>query len=168
MIDQGARDRDALALAAGEFIGTVGHPVNKIYFCQRLLGHLVTLRAGNAPVNQRQLDVVQSGGARQQIESLKDEPDFLIANTREFIIVHLRNVLAVKPIISLRSRIETTNQVHQRRFARAGWTGNGEILTAMDFERDPVQGVDLLSAHVVRLPNILHGDEDLGLAIRGR
>jgi len=62
---------------------------------QRRFSHFVTLRSGNAAVDQRQLDVVQRRSAGQQIESLKDETDLLIAYPRQFVIVHLGNILAI-------------------------------------------------------------------------
>ena len=47
----------------------------------------------DAGVDQRQLDVVQRGGARQQVERLKDEADLLVADARQLVVVHLADLL---------------------------------------------------------------------------
>ena len=68
---EGAGDGDSLALSAGKFVGFVHHAGFHADRCQRVFGALHALFAGDAGVNQRQLDVVQGGGAGQQIESLE-------------------------------------------------------------------------------------------------
>jgi hypothetical protein len=40
-------------------------------------------------IDERQLDVVERGGAGEEIEGLEDEADFLIANAGEFVVVQL-------------------------------------------------------------------------------
>ena len=62
-------------------------------------GALGALRRGHAGINQRQLDVVQRGGARQQIEGLKNKSDFFIANARQFVVVQFADQLLVQPIL---------------------------------------------------------------------
>src|SRR2546429_3018914 len=84
MIHQRARNRDPLSLAARKLVGPMHHAIRKIDFAQRCFSHFVTLRSGNAAVDQRQLDVMQRSSAGQQIESLKDKTDFLIAYARQF------------------------------------------------------------------------------------
>ena len=54
---------------------------------QRAFGALDALFTGDAGVDQRQLDVVQGGGAGQQVEGLKDEADFFVADARQFVVV---------------------------------------------------------------------------------
>ena len=44
--------------------------------------------ARDAGIDQRQFHVVQRRGAGQQIEGLKDEPDFLVADARKLVVVH--------------------------------------------------------------------------------
>ena len=48
----------------------------------------------------RQLDVVQRRGARQQIESLKDEADFLVADVGQLVIVQLADQPARQPVFA--------------------------------------------------------------------
>src|SRR4026208_128295 len=117
MIHERASDRDALSLTARELVGFVSHALSQVYGLERLLRHFMSLRRADATVNQRQFDVVQRRSAREQIEGLKNETDFLVANACELVVVHLRDVLAVEPVFTLRRSIETADQVHQRRLA---------------------------------------------------
>src|SRR5262245_52426613 len=117
MIDEGSSDGDTLPLSSREFIGPVHHALLEIDGRERFFGHLVPLARANAAINERQLNIVERSRAREQVECLKDEADFLVSYTRQFVIIHLRYVLAVQPILTLRSRVETPNQVHQRGFA---------------------------------------------------
>ena len=80
MINQRAGNRHPLPLAAGKLVGPVRHAIRKIDFAERCFSHLVAPGSRNAAVDQRQFDVVQRRRSRQQIESLKHEADFLIAN----------------------------------------------------------------------------------------
>jgi hypothetical protein len=54
---------------------------------QHLDGALVPLLLRHAGVDQRQLDVVQRRGARQQVERLEDEADVLVADARQLVVV---------------------------------------------------------------------------------
>ena len=118
MVHKGASDGHALALTAREFVGSVRHAVSKVNGLESLLRHFMSLRRTDATVNQRQLNIVKRSRAGEQIERLKNKPDFLIANASQFVVVHLGDVLAVEPVFTLCRRIETANQVHQGRLAR--------------------------------------------------
>src|ERR1043165_103234 len=124
MIHERTRNRDALALTARELVWLVHQALGEVDGAQRLLGHLVSLRSTDATIDQRQLDVVKRSRAREQVEGLKDEADFLVTNTSELVVVHLGNVFAVEPVLALRRRIETSDQVHQGRLAGAGWSND--------------------------------------------
>jgi len=65
-----------------------------------------------------------------------------------------------EPVASLSGRVEASDEVHQGRFAGAGWTHNGDILVVADAQIDAAQGVDLLVTHLVGLPQIT-GDDNL-------
>src|SRR5215217_2242782 len=114
MIHERAGDRDALSLTARELVGLVSHTLSQVHGVERFLRHFMSLRRTNTTVNQRQLDIVQRSRAREQIERLENETDFLIANTSKLVVVHLRDVLAVEPVFTLARSIETADQVHQR------------------------------------------------------
>jgi hypothetical protein len=95
----------------------VRHAIGKIDCGKRLLRHLMTFRARNTAVDQWQFDIVQRRRARQEVERLKHEADLLIANAGQLVVIHFRNVFAVQPVLALRRRVETSDQVHQRGLA---------------------------------------------------
>src|SRR3712207_7351849 len=51
--------------------------------------------------------------AREKVERLKHEPDFLIADASELVVVHLGDVLSVQPVLTLRWSVKTADQVHR-------------------------------------------------------
>ena len=61
------------------------------------------LLGAHAGIDQRQLDVVQRGGAGQQVEGLEDEPDLLVADPGQLVVAQLRDPVAVEPVLALRS-----------------------------------------------------------------
>ena len=101
LIDQRAGDGDALALAAGKLVGLVRHAVFQAHGFQGVLGALDAFVGRHAGVDQRQLDVVQGGGAGQQVEGLEDEADFFVADAGQFVVVHFADQLAVQPVLAL-------------------------------------------------------------------
>src|SRR5215213_277431 len=117
MIHERAGNSDTLSLTARELVGLVRHTLSQVHGVERFLRHFMSLRRANTTVNQRQLNVVKRSSAREQVECLKNETDFLVANASKLVVIHLRDVLAVKPVLTLRRSIETADQVHQRRLA---------------------------------------------------
>jgi hypothetical protein len=77
---------------------------------------------------------VERRGARQQIEGLEDEADFLVADMSQLVVIHLRNQARVQVIFPLRRRIQASDQVHHGRFAGSGRAHDGHIFSAMDLE----------------------------------
>ena len=123
---------------------------------ERFLGALDALLRRDAGVDQRQFDVVQRGGAGQQVERLEDEADFLVADAGQFVVIEFADEMAVEPVIALAGSIEAADEVHQRRFAGAGGSHDGDVLVALDAQVDAAQGMHLLlGAHVVGLPEVL-------------
>ena len=115
--------------------------------------------AGRAVIDQRQLDVVQRGGARQQVEGLEDEADLLVADARQLVVVQLADQLAVEPVAALGGRVQAADQVHQRGLAGAGRAHDGHVLVVLDAQGDAAQRLHLLlRAHVVGAPQILDDD----------
>src|SRR6266850_610853 len=98
MVNQSSSNGDALTLSSRQFIGTVRYAIRKIDSLKRQRGHLVSLCGSDTTVDQRQLNVMKRGGAGQQVEGLKNEPDFLVSYARQLIVVHLGNVLGVEPV----------------------------------------------------------------------
>jgi hypothetical protein len=99
-----------------------------------LLGARQPLFALHTRINQRQLDVVQSVGARQQIEGLEDETDLLVANSGELAVVHRRDELAVQPVFAVIGRIEAADHVHQRGLTGTRRTHDRDVLATVHRE----------------------------------
>src|SRR6185436_8361290 len=89
VVDQGAGDRHALALAARQLVGIVVHAVAQAYPLEGAAGALPPHAARHAGVDERQLDVLQGIGAGQQVEGLEDEADLLVADRRELGVVQV-------------------------------------------------------------------------------
>ena len=122
-------------------------------------GALDALFSGDAGVDQREFDVVQRGGPRQEVEGLEDEADFLIANAGQFVVVEFTDQLSVQPVLAFARSVEAADQIHQRRFARAGRSHDGDVFVALDAQVHSPQGLDLLlRSHVVGLPQIFRAD----------
>ena len=70
-------------------LGLWVHAVAQVHHLQGPPRPLQPLLLGHAGVDQRQLDVVQRGGARQQVEGLEDEADLAVADRGQLVVVHL-------------------------------------------------------------------------------
>ena len=101
VVDKGAGDGDALALAAGELVGLVHHAGAEIDGLEDGLCALEALGGGGAVIDEGQLDVVQRGGAGEQVEGLEDEADLLVADAGELVVVERGDVVAVEPVACL-------------------------------------------------------------------
>ena len=93
MRDQGARDRDALALAAGEFGGTVPHPVAQTDRLQRLGGLRMALFHRQPADAKRHCNVVERAEFWQQVMELIDEAQMLVAQPSLLRRIELRHLL---------------------------------------------------------------------------
>ena len=114
---------------------------------------------GHAAIDQRQLDILGGGGARQQIVALEDEADVQIAQDGAPAAIELAGVDAEKRVAAGARRIEAADDVHRRRLARAGRTHDGDELAARDVEIDAGQRIDPGLALAVALPDLVEGDE---------
>ena len=110
---------------------------------------------------------MQRGRASQKVERLEDEADLLVADAREFVIVQLRNIVAVEPVLAFTWGVEAPDKVHQRGLARTRWSHDGDVLVVLDAEIDAAQGIDLLIAHLVGLPEIVGNDDVSGTGTAG-
>jgi len=106
------------------------HPIAQSDIFQSLPGPFPAFVRGHPGVNQRQFHVMQRIRARQQIESLEDKTNLAIANRRQFVVGHRRDILPVELVAPGRRRIEAAEHVHQRRLAAARWTHDRKILVA--------------------------------------
>jgi hypothetical protein len=77
----------------------------------------VAFGAANAGIEHRQFNILERRRARQKIESLKHESDFVRANVGTFVFGHFGDILTIKDVSPFRRAIETTKDVHRCRFS---------------------------------------------------
>src|SRR5471030_1751208 len=107
VVEQRARDRDALLLAAGQLIRMMISAVGEADCLER--GKRAAPPFGRRDfrrtIQERQLDVLHRRRAREQVEALEDEPDLAVANRRELVVVQAGDVAILEPVLSRRGAI---------------------------------------------------------------
>ena len=101
VVDERARDRDALDLASGKFVRLVF----KMCFVhagryERRGGAFFALCFIHTCINEWQHDITKHARARQEVERLEHEPDLILADIGELFVGKLRNVFTVQKIFS--------------------------------------------------------------------
>src|SRR5205807_2088702 len=79
----------------------------------------------------------------------------------ELALAHPAHVLAAEPVAAVGGSVETADDVHQRRLARAGWTHHRHELTLLDGEADGVEGTNGGGTDAVHLGDRFEA-QDLG------
>ena len=87
----------------------------------------------HAGIHQRQFDVVQRAGARQQVEGLEDEADLFVADARQLVVVHLAHLLFVQQVGLAGPVIAHQLQLSQERQPLAGGAED-QLLRAVGFQ----------------------------------
>ncbi len=117
-------------------VGAIGEP-------HRLQGPLSQAIDGVAlGVEQRQLDVLESAHAGQEMKGLEDEPDPLVAQLRPLVQAQPRGVAAVQEEAPLVGLVQKTEHVHEGGLARARRADEGQELAPLDLEGHIIQGAD--------------------------
>ena len=94
LVHQRAGDRDPLALAARELVRAVVHPVRRGRPASSAAPRaLAALARADPGVDQRQLHVVQRGGAGEQVEGLEHEADLPVPHPRQRVVGETGNFL---------------------------------------------------------------------------
>ena len=111
---------------------------------RELPGRPRVARARSDPgVEQRQGDVLERAGARQQVEALEHEAELLEPDRRELVVAERRDVVAVEEVPARRRTVEAAQQVHQRRLAGSRRPHDRDVLAGRDGEADAAQRFDL-------------------------
>ena len=171
-VDEAASDGHALLLAAGQLRRVVVHAVAQADALQQGLGPLAGLAAGQVRrgVGQRHHDVVEGAGPAEQVEALKDEADLFVADHGPLVGRQIRHLLVVEPVLAAGRPVEAAEDVHQRRFARAGLAHQRHHLAARDRDRHALEHGHVQLAEVIRFgdvfkPNQIHASLLLGVHI---
>ena len=147
-----ARDRDPLLLPAGELRGEVVHAGGEAHALEGGEGQPPALGAGEAPVDERQLHVVEHAQVVDQVEGLEDEADLLVAQAGEVLVLVGHDGRAVELDRALARRVEEAEHVQQRALARPRGPHDRDEARRLHLEVDvrerhrlqPVGAVDLL------------------------
>jgi hypothetical protein len=154
LVHQRARDRNALLLSAGEF----GRPV---LGCGR---RVRAARAGARPrcarfsapgIDRRNFHVFRGRDRRQQIEALKYESEGAAAQRRQFVERKRRYVVSRDAIAAAGRPVEAADDVHERRFAGARRTHDGDEFAGFDRERHAVERAHHRLAVGIEPPHVL-------------
>ena len=103
----------------------------------------------------RDSDVVRSVKRRQQIKSLKDEPDFVAAQPGALGIIDNRKVIAVYKNSPSRCPRQSPNHVQQCGFAAARWTHYSDEFAGKNVEVNTPQCRKFNFSGVIGLPKTL-------------
>src|ERR1700682_3663466 len=101
------------------------------------------------PIKQRQLHIFTRGSAREQIETLKNKSDLAVANVGELVSIQTGNVGAIEKVTPGRRAVETTENIHEGRFAGTARAHKRDKFTLADFERDPTHGAHFHFTRVI-------------------
>ena len=123
---------------------------------QRFLGDLSPLLASHTSVYQRQLHIFDGGQGGDQVESLEDKADLLIADHAHLVVGQILYQVAVDVILPAGGYIQQTKHIHQGGFTGAGLADNGYELTLVNGQAYAVQRVHLVLAGVVDFINIAY------------
>ena len=160
LVDQGAGNRHPLLLAARELVREVIHPVVEPDRVQHLASPRVTRRSVHAgAVEQGELDVVEGGGPRQQVEALEHEADLPVAHLGQLVAREPGDIPAVEQVVAAGRPVEAAEDVHERRLAGPGRSGDRDELAGLDGEAHAPERTHLDVAHGVDLGDVLDRDD---------
>jgi hypothetical protein len=114
-----------------------------------------SLRRGDAGVDQRQLDVLEHVGARDEVEGLEDEADLLVADVGQRVVVETRDVDAVDQVAARSRHVEAADEVHHRRLARPRRSHDRDVLVVRDGERNAAERLHQDPLEVVGLHHLV-------------
>ena len=171
LIDEAAGDGDALLLAAGELVGHVVGAIGEADNLQAVHGafaNLVGRGFAVAAVEHGEFDVFEGGGAREEVKTLEDEAQLLVAEIGQFVAVESVDVDAVEQVGAFGLPVEAAEHVHEGRLAGATRAHEGDEFTALDVETDAADGMDGHFPGLVDFVDVLdlddgrHGREAMG------
>jgi hypothetical protein len=151
IVHQRARDGHALLLSARQLARMVVFALGEAHGGEAGARPLPALAHGHAGVEQGQADVLHRARAREQVELLEHEADLAAADARERVAREARHVLAVEDVPARGGPVETAQQVHEGRLARARGAHDGDEVTGVDLDRHRAQRVHDVRAEVIVL-----------------
>src|SRR6266852_3068193 len=141
----------------------MGGAVSESDQSKRLARPLLAFCFADARVQRGEFDVFQSGGARQQVEALKNETDFSIADGGKFFFAEAGDLDAFEQIAPSAGFIEAAQNIHERRFPAAAGPHDGDEFPARNFDTYSSQGVNACFPELIIFVNLL--DQNYRFAI---
>ena len=130
----GARQRDALLLAAGHLRRVVVHPRAQPNGSEFFLGPFEGV--GMPGQFQRRRHVLQRRHRRNQMKGLEHHPHLVAPKSGQRVLVHRRQVLPQRHNRAGRGLFKPAQKHQQRRFARARRADQPNRLPLLNFQRD--------------------------------
>jgi hypothetical protein len=141
--DERPGDRHPLLLSAGELVRRVVEARAQPDALEHRPGPRRPLRARDAAlVDERELDVLEGGRAREEVEPLEHEPDRLVPERRAAVGVEGRHVASADPARAARGPVQAADEVHEGRLAGARGADDRHGLAALDAQVDAAERVD--------------------------
>jgi hypothetical protein len=116
-------------------------------------------------VSQRHETLSKRGGARQQIETLKNEANQAVPQPGPFIGRRAGNLLSIQPILPGAGTIQTAENVHQRALARAAGPHQRDQFPFGTERVTPFEHLQIHSPKVVGLANVVQFKQFHNLAL---
>ena len=157
--DESARYGNALLLTAGKLCGEVLRTVGHLDAFERAPDFFLAFGGGHSAIGKGEFHVLIDSEIADEVEGLKNEADFAVADTRSVAELQAGNRLAVEGVIPFRGRVEQAEDGKERGLPTAGRAGDGEVFALFDFEIDRVQGVGFEFVGQKDFGYALHVDE---------
>src|SRR6266511_440636 len=156
-------DRHPLLLAAGELRGPVQQALGEAHGLQGLGGAPAPLGPAEPAVDQREADVAERRGPRQELEVLEDEADHLVAEPGQLVVGQPGDVAPLERQAAAGRPVQAAEQAEQGGLPRAARSHDRQRVPARDRHVHAVERADLDPLHAVDLgdPARLHDREPL-------
>jgi hypothetical protein len=113
-------NRDALLLATGQLMRPMVKSMRKTDPIQGILRFAPPFAASHASIGQRQLDILERAGSRQQRSHLEHEADFAAAQGSPSIAVQIGHFKSLEYVLPAIGCFQKSKQTHQGRLSGPG------------------------------------------------
>ena len=141
IVDQCTGNGDTLHLSAGHLAGLFVELVAQSHILKRLLRPLFPIRLGNAGERQRQFYVLQDGLVGNQVVTLKDKADGMVAVSVPVPIPEVPGRASVDDEVAPGVLIQSADDVQHGGLSAAGRPQNGDQFALAELQVDALEGV---------------------------
>ena len=120
---------------------------------------LSSLFLEDIPIDHGKDDIIQRRELRQQIEALEDKTDLAISGIGQRTVPEPRDLFPIELVRAATRTVETTQNIHQRRFPSARGPHDRDELPLGDRKIDLRQDRHLLLPDIIALANIRQADD---------